>query len=56
MRNRIDMLAPPDHAARYGDAGDGVVAVTPVDRFYRIRTRSEGLPDDSSITRRVGAL
>ena len=30
-----------------GDRGDGIVTVMPVEKFYRIRTRSEVLPDDS---------
>ena len=32
-------------AAHAGDLGDGIVTVLPVEKFYRIRTRSEGLPD-----------
>ena len=32
-------------AAHTGDLGDGIVTVLPVEKFYRIRTRSEGLPD-----------
>jgi nitrogen regulatory protein PII len=30
--------------AHVGAVGDGVVAVLPVDRFFRIRTRSEATP------------
>ena len=33
-------------AAHTGDPGDGIVTVLPVSKFYRIRTRSEALPDD----------
>jgi nitrogen regulatory protein P-II 1 len=33
-------------AAHTGDPGDGIVTVLPVSRFYRIRTRSEALPED----------
>ena len=33
-------------AAHTGDPGDGIVSVLPVSRFYRIRTRSEALPED----------
>ena len=32
-------------AAHTGDLGDGIVTVLPVEKFYRIRTRSEGLPE-----------
>jgi nitrogen regulatory protein P-II 1 len=32
-------------AAHTGDLGDGIVTVLPVEKFYRIRTRSEGFPD-----------
>lgn len=30
-----------------GDRGDGIVTVIPVEKFYRIRTRFEALPDHS---------
>ena len=33
-------------AAHTGDPGDGIVTVLPVSKFFRIRTRSEALPDD----------
>jgi nitrogen regulatory protein P-II 1 len=29
-----------------GDAGDGIVAILPVQKIYRIRTRSPGVPSD----------
>ena len=32
-------------AAHTGDLGDGIVTVLPVEKFYRIRTQSESLPD-----------
>jgi nitrogen regulatory protein P-II 1 len=32
--------------AHTGDRGDGIVTVMPVDKFYRIRTRSEAVPDE----------
>src|SRR3989442_5274597 len=33
--------------AHTGEPGDGIVTVIPVEKFYRIRTRSEGSPDDA---------
>jgi nitrogen regulatory protein P-II 1 len=33
-------------AAHTGQPGDGIVAVLPVERIYRIRTRAEATPDD----------
>lgn len=33
-------------AAHVGMEGDGIIAVLPVERLYRIRTRSELKPDD----------
>jgi nitrogen regulatory protein P-II 1 len=30
--------------AHVGSTGDGVVAVVPVERFFRVRTASEALP------------
>ena len=34
-------------AAHTGDPGDGIVTVLPVTKFYRIRSRSEAMPDDA---------
>lgn len=34
-------------AAHTGDPGDGIVTVLPVLKFYRIRTRSEAMPEDA---------
>ncbi len=34
-------------AAHTGDPGDGIVTVLPVSKFFRIRTRSEALPEDA---------
>ena len=34
-------------AAHTGDPGDGIVTVLPVLTFYRIRTRSEAMPEDA---------
>ena len=33
-------------AAHTGDPGDGIVSVLPVEKLYRIRTRSEALPGE----------
>jgi nitrogen regulatory protein P-II 1 len=30
--------------ARVGPAGDGIVAIIPVERFFRVRTQSEAIP------------
>ena len=33
--------------AHTGDHGDGIMAVIPLEKFYRIRTRSEALPGET---------
>jgi len=46
-RERADEIARAImDAAHTGLAGDGIVAVLPVERVYRIRTKSEATQDD----------
>ncbi len=45
--SRVEAIASAImEAAHTGDPGDGIVTVLPVSNFYRIRTRSEALPED----------
>ncbi|HSN40562.1 MAG TPA: P-II family nitrogen regulator [Burkholderiales bacterium] len=45
-KDKVDAIASAImNAAHTGSAGDGVVAVYPVERFFNIRLRSEAVPD-----------
>ena len=48
QENRVEAIVDAIlDAAHTGDPGDGIVTVLPVSKLYRIRTRSESLPDEA---------